>query len=96
MPVHGTHPQPRVQQKKHTSYSPQVRRNSRHSLCDGSAAYTRSPRCPGLLATVACEFVIRKLDPGVGGSGPRDFAARIKQRRLAPPEASTASRAQRP
>jgi len=34
------------------------------------------PGVPGLLATVACEFVIRKLDPSVGRSGPRDFAAR--------------------
>jgi hypothetical protein len=37
---------------------------------------TRSPRCPGLIATVARE-IVHELDPGVGRSGPHAFAARI-------------------
>jgi hypothetical protein len=55
------------------------------------------PGVPGLLATVACEFVTRKLDPSVGRSGPHDFAARLRPSvRLALPKASIAFRAQRP
>jgi hypothetical protein len=81
-----THPQPRVQIKKHTSYSPQVRRNIRHSLHDGVTAYTRSPRCTGLVVTVVRRFVTRQLDPSVGRSGPHDFAARLGRARLALPK----------
>ena len=41
---------------------------------------TRSPRCPGLLATVVRGLVTCKLDPSVGRSGPHDFAARFSPR----------------
>ena len=52
---------------------------------------TRSPRCPGLLATVACASD-RKLDPSVARSRPHALAVRgIAPSSLAPP-ASTASR----
>jgi hypothetical protein len=52
---------------------------------------TRSPRCPGFLATVACASY-RRLDPSVAGSGPHAFAVRrIAPSSLAPP-ASIASR----
>jgi hypothetical protein len=59
---------------------------SRHSLRNGGTAYTCSPRCPGLLATVACQSS-NKLDPSVGGSGPHDFAVRFEliRRRLSRP-----------
>jgi hypothetical protein len=80
MPVHERTRSLACKSKKHASKSPQARRNIRHSLYDGFAAYTRSPRCPGLLATVVCGFVTRKRDPSVGGSGPHDFAARFKPR----------------
>jgi hypothetical protein len=58
----------------------------RHSLHDGLTAYVRAlPGVPGFLASVACELVTRKLDPSVGGSGPRVFTARIDAARPAPP-----------
>jgi len=53
---------------------------------------TRSPRCPGFVATVACG-IARKLDPSVGGSGPRAFAVRYRLARPAKVKASIASRA---
>jgi hypothetical protein len=46
----------------------------RHSLRDGLRLIRALPGVPGLLASVACGLVIRKLDPSVGGSGPHDFA----------------------
>ena len=48
----------------------------RHSLRNGFTAYTWSPRCAGLLATVASRGRHTRLDPGIGGSGPHDFAVR--------------------
>ena len=51
-------------------------RNNRHSLRDGLRLIARSPWCAGLLATIACKLVTRKLDPSVGGSGPHAFAVR--------------------
>jgi hypothetical protein len=57
--------------------------DNRHSLRDGFTAYTWSPRCAGLQATVAsCETSRKKLDPGIGGSGPHDFAVRLRHVRL--------------
>jgi len=52
-----------------------ISRINRHSLRNGVTAYTRSPRCTGLVATATRENV-HGLDPSVGGSGPRDFAVR--------------------
>ena len=48
-----------------------------HSLRNGfNGLSSCSPRCPGLLATVACG-ITRRLDTSVGVSGPHDFAVRI-------------------
>jgi hypothetical protein len=58
----------------------------------GRQLIARSPRCPGLLVTVACEIVSRGLDPGVGGSGPHAFAVRTRQHSSNAPRASIASR----
>jgi hypothetical protein len=79
MPVHERTRSLACKNKKHASKSPQARRNIRHSLHDGLAVYTCSPRCPGLLATVAgvMREHHRQRDPSVGGSGPHDFAARL-------------------
>ena len=76
-----------VQKKMHICARKQRQgsRDNRRSLRNGLTAYTWSPRCAGLLATVACELVIRRLDPGVGGSGPHDFAVRAGRARLALP-----------
>ena len=43
-----------IESKEAHEYS-QVGRITRHSLRNGCTAYTRSPRCTGLLATVARE-----------------------------------------
>src|ERR1700754_3280327 len=73
-----------VCKEKHTSYSPQVRRTIRHSLHDGLTAYFRALLGePGFVATVACGFIIRKLDASVGASGPHGFAVRFSALRLA-------------
>jgi hypothetical protein len=69
-------------------------RINRHSLRDGVTAYTRSPRCPGLIATVALRNVPQGLIPA---SGDRDHA--ISPSASAPSSESThasiASRAPR-
>ena len=44
-----------------------------------------SPRCTGLVVTVAGGLVARQLDPSVGGSGPHGFAVRIFSARRALP-----------
>ena len=46
--------------------------------------YTRPPRCPGFLATVAL-WIITRLDSSVGESEPHDFAVRVRAARLAAP-----------
>ena len=48
----------------------------RHSLRNGLRLIRDLPGVPGLLASVTCEFITRKLDPSVGGPGPHDFAVR--------------------
>jgi hypothetical protein len=49
----------------------------RHSLHDGLLSLFRAlPGVPGLIASVACAFVTRKLDTSVGVSGPHGFAVR--------------------
>ena len=59
---------------------PQVQPINRHSLRDGLNAYTRSPRCPGLLATVALGIIIPQgLSASVGAPGPRDFTSAISR-----------------
>jgi hypothetical protein len=58
----------------------------RLSLRDGLRLITRSPRCPGFLATVIPEkLVSQELDTSVGVSGPRAFAVRHSSIRHAPP-----------
>jgi hypothetical protein len=44
-------------------------------------AYSALSPVSGLLATVACELVARKLDLSNGRPGPRGFAIRMSQRR---------------
>ena len=62
-----------------------ISRNNRHSLRDGVTAYTRSPRSTGLVSLRRLRFIIRRLDPSVGRSGPRDFAVRMgRVRQLRP------------
>jgi hypothetical protein len=54
---------------------------TRPSLRNGFNGFLRAlPGVPGLLASVACEIIIRKLDPSVGGPGPHDFAVRARLR----------------
>ena len=83
--------------------TPQVRRNAGNSLRDGFTAYTRSPRSPGLLASVALRGVsgrgptapVAELDPSVGRSGPRDFARPPLHRSSRDTKTSIAPRAPR-
>jgi hypothetical protein len=49
-------------------------------------AYTCSPRCAGLLATVALRIITARLDPSIGGSGPHDFAVRLGIARQSMPQ----------
>ena len=69
--------------RKHTSIHT-VERSHQPSLRNGLRLIPRSPRCPGLLATVACGYC-RKLDASVGASGPHVFAVREQQRSSALP-----------
>src|SRR5690349_9095502 len=57
-------------QASHHRYAETVR----HSLHDGLAAYTRSPRSAGLVSLRRWQIIFRQLDASVGASGPRDFA----------------------
>ena len=70
------HPWPACN-KKSRRQSPQVQPKQPAFPARWFMAYTSSPRCPGLLATVICRIIADKLDPSVGGSGPHDFAIRI-------------------
>ncbi|MGJ5178369.1 hypothetical protein ACQR16_20200, partial [Bradyrhizobium oligotrophicum] len=47
--------------------------HTRPSPRDGFTNYTYSPRCPGLLATVAVRIITGRLDASVGAPGPYDF-----------------------
>jgi len=60
-------------QASHHRYAETVR----HSLRDGLAAYTRSPRSAGLDSLRRRHIIMRQLDASVGSSGPRDFAVRM-------------------
>jgi hypothetical protein len=91
MPGAGRAHSPVCENKKHTSKSLQVGRNAATFPAQRFTAYLRSPRRPGLLAAVACNIIACRLDPSVGGSGPRNFAVRIRRIRLAP-SASIAAR----
>src|SRR5690348_6144620 len=79
------HPQPRVQKKAHalvttgTPNDPAFPAQWLYGLCRAL------PGVPGFVATVARTFVTSKLDPSVGGSGPRVFAVRIDAARPATP-----------
>ena len=75
-------PMARLQTKKAGGSDHRLSRINRHSLRDGVTAYTRPPRCPGLIATVLRARHPR-VDPSVGRSGPRDFAVRVRHARLA-------------
>jgi hypothetical protein len=60
--------------RKNARKSSQVRRTIRHSLRDGSRLIRALLGVPGFLATVTPRGSPAKLNPSVGGSGPRDFA----------------------
>ena len=67
MPDAETHPQPCVQNEgMHARKSRQVRRTFRHSLRDGLPLIARSPRSPGLIASVALRNVSQDLIPASG------------------------------
>jgi hypothetical protein len=57
-------------------------RINRHSLRDGLRLIRDLLGVPGLIATVARE-IVHEVDPSVGGSGPHDFAVRVRHARLA-------------
>src|SRR5262245_51970674 len=77
MPGVSLHPQPRVQQGKHTSKLPQVKPKHRHSLRDGFNAYVRAlPGVHDLLVTVASRIITLRLSTSPGVPGPHDFAVR--------------------
>jgi len=63
----------------------------RHSLRNGLRLIRALPGVPGLLASVAGGFIFRRLDPSVGGSGPRDFARPLARRSSVGSHASIAS-----
>jgi hypothetical protein len=91
MPDAETHPQPCVQNEgMHARKSRQVRRTFRHSLRDGLPLIARSPRSPGLIASVALRNVSQDLIRG--RSGPHDFAVRGRPASSSVPSASIASR----
>jgi hypothetical protein len=65
--VFQPHPWPRVQQRKHTSSSPQVQPLHRRSLRDGVNAYLRAlPGVRDLIVTVACRSSSANLAPAQG------------------------------
>jgi hypothetical protein len=65
------------------------------SLRNGVTAYTRSPRGAGLDSPRRRRIIFRRLDPSVGGPGPRDFAVRDRIHSSRESSASIASRAPR-
>jgi hypothetical protein len=76
-------PQPCVQRIESTQASHHGHTGiTRHSPRDGLRLIPRSPRRPGLFATVAKRNCFRQLDASVGASGPRVFAVRIMCRSL--------------
>src|SRR6202167_4636507 len=75
--------------RKHTSSSPQVRRNTRPSLRNGFNGFLRAlpgdrAFLPPSQATMRMHH--RQLDISVGISGPHDFAVRFSIARLATPK----------
>ncbi len=98
----GCRPQPMARlQKKSRRQSPQVQPTSGIPCAMVFTLTSRSPRCSGLLATVAVGLIItRRLGISVGMPGPRDFTSapcrpstcRSTLRHVA----ATASRAPRP
>jgi hypothetical protein len=74
-------PMAHLQNKKAGGSHHKISQINRHSLRNGVTAYTRPPRCPGLIATVP-RGAWPGVDPSVGGSGQRDFAVRVRHVRL--------------
>ena len=90
--VFQPHPWPRVQQRKHTSRSPQVQPLHRRSLRDGVNAYLRAlPGVHDLIVTVTNgsrrvgpegpTSPSRSLSASPGAPGPHDFAVRLSRAR---------------
>jgi len=69
-------PMARLQQKNAGGRHHRSSRSNRHSLRDGFNAYSALLGVPGFVATVALQNVFARLDPSVGGSGPRALAVR--------------------
>ena len=67
-------PMARLQQKKQAAVTTGKAEAIRHSLRDGLAAYTRSPRSAGLVSLRRLLARHQRLDTSVGVPGPRDFA----------------------
>src|SRR3954453_23705834 len=61
--------------KKCRRQVPQVVPINRHSLRDGLHAYTQSPWCAGLLATIRDNACAPPRDTSIGVSGPCDFTS---------------------
>src|ERR1700742_30331 len=85
----------KIEGRKHTSEY-RYAETFRPSLRNGLRLIARSPRCPGLIATVARGLTASELDPSVGRSGPHAFAVRFPRRSSSDLEASIATRTQRP
>jgi hypothetical protein len=64
----------------HAKETLQERRNNPALPAQWFTAYTRSPRCTGLLATVASQMILRDLIPA---SGNRDHAISLVRSRIA-------------
>ncbi|MGY3449091.1 hypothetical protein [Bradyrhizobium sp. USDA 4353] len=68
-------PMARLQKKKQAAVTTGSAENNRHSLRDGLHAYTQSPWCAGLLATIAHDAYASARDTSFGVSGPYDFTS---------------------
>ena len=81
-----SHPQPRVRVVRQRGHTSEYRyaETCRPSLRNVLRLIARSPRCPGLIATVTREQ--HGLDPSVGRSGPHAFAVRPVAARPASPQ----------
>jgi hypothetical protein len=89
------HPQPRVQTKKHTSFSHhRFTETIRRSLRDGFTAYSALSPVTGLSCHRRPRDAKhhRELDASVGASGPHAFAVRLQVRSSLAQQAAIASR----
>jgi hypothetical protein len=71
----------RLQQKTQAAVTTGSARH-RHSPRNGFNAYIALSPVSGLDSHRRRRIIFRRLDPSVGGSGPRDFAVRVRHVRL--------------